>query len=36
MKVLVLGDFNAEMLNSHMEEFCSVYKLEKPCLGRGQ
>ena len=25
---IVLGDFNAKMLNSHMEEFCGVYKLE--------
>ena len=25
---IVLGDFNAEMTNTHMEEFCSVYKFK--------
>ena len=26
---IVLGDFNAEMTNTHMEEFCQVYKVKK-------
>ena len=26
----VLGDFNAEMSNTHMEEFCSMYNFESP------
>ena len=25
---IVLGDFNAEMTNTHMEEFCSVYNFK--------
>ena len=25
---IVLGDFNAEMANTHMEEFCSVYNFK--------
>ena len=25
---IVLGDFNTEMTNSHMEEFCSVYNFK--------
>ena len=27
-KFIVLGDFNAEMTNTHMEEFCSVYNFK--------
>ena len=28
MNVIVLGDFNAEMTNSRMEEFCSLYNFK--------
>ena len=27
-KFIVLGDFNAEMTNTHMEEFCSAYNFK--------
>ena len=29
---IVLGDFNAEMTNTHMEEFCSVYNFIKDLI----